>query len=112
MVLVTLFVLAATRSGLVCARNSPGAIALDALGSTYMRLATEHGIDPALMHRVAVISSGTLDSLPHNGTILTLLAISGLTHRESYRDIVMVVIVGVIIALVAVIALGSVFGSF
>lgn len=88
------------------------AIALDALGATYLKLALENGIDPALMHRVAVLSSGTLDSLPHNGTILTLLAVSGTTHSESYRDIVMVVIVGVIIALVAVIALGTVFGSF
>ena len=49
-------------------------IALDALGETYMRLAAQHGIDPALLHRVAVISSGTLDTLPHNGGIVTLLA--------------------------------------
>jgi H+/gluconate symporter-like permease len=81
-------------------------------GSTYMRLAAEHGIDPALMHRVAVIGSGTLDSLPHNGGVVTLLAVCGTTHRESYFDIVMVAIVSAIIALVAVIALGSVFGSF
>jgi H+/gluconate symporter-like permease len=99
-------------AGLTGSASGGMAIALDALGSTYMRLATEHGIDPSLMHRVAVISSGTLDSLPHNGTVLTLLAVSKLTHRETYFDIVMVVIVGVIIALVAVIALGSMFGSF
>jgi H+/gluconate symporter-like permease len=77
-----------------------------------MRLAAEHGIDPALMHRVAVISSGTLDSLPHNGGVVTLLSVCGTTHRESYFDIVMVAIVGAIIALVVVIALGSTLGSF
>ena len=87
-------------------------IALDALGSTYMQLAAQTGINPALMHRVAVIGSGTLDSLPHNGAVVTLLAVCGLSHRESYLDIVMVAIVGAIIALVAVIALGSLFGSF
>jgi H+/gluconate symporter-like permease len=87
-------------------------IALDALGDTYLRLAAEHGIDPALMHRVAVIGAGTLDSLPHNGAVVTLLAVCGSTHRESYFDITMVAIVGAIVALVAVIALGSVFGSF
>ena len=43
---------------------------------------------------------------------MTLLALCGLTHRESYFDIVMVGIVGAIIALVAVIALGSALGSF
>jgi H+/gluconate symporter-like permease len=59
-----------------------------------------------------VIGAGTLDSLPHNGAVVTLLALCGLSHRESYFDIVMVAIVGAIIALVVVIALGSVFGSF
>jgi H+/gluconate symporter-like permease len=87
-------------------------IALDALGATYMRLAAEHGIDPALLHRIAVMSAGTLDSLPQNGAVVTLLAVCGSTHRESYFDIVMAAIVGPIIALAAVIALGSAFGSF
>jgi H+/gluconate symporter-like permease len=87
-------------------------IALDALGGTYMSIAAERGIDPALMHRVAVIGAGTLDSLPHNGAVVTLLAVCGSTHRESYRDIVIVAIVGALIALAAVIALGSAAGSF
>ena len=87
-------------------------IALDALGNAYMELAAGKDIDPSLMHRVAVIGSGTLDSLPHNGAVVTLLALCGLTHRESYLDMAMVAIVGAIIALVAVIALGSAVGSF
>jgi H+/gluconate symporter-like permease len=87
-------------------------IALDTLGDTYVRLAEEAGIAPALLHRVAAIAAGTLDSLPQNGAVVSLLAVSGLTHRESYRDMVMVGIVGAIIALVAVIALGSKFGAF
>jgi len=87
-------------------------IALAALGETYMQLAATHGIDPALMHRVAVIGAGSLDSLPHNGAVVTLLAVCGATHRESYFDIVMVGIVGAVMALVAVVVLGSTFGSF
>jgi H+/gluconate symporter-like permease len=87
-------------------------IALGALGDTYMQLAAGTGIDPALMHRVAVIGSGSLDSLPHNGAVVTLLAVCGATHKESYFDIVMVGIVGALLALVAVVVLGSTFGSF
>jgi H+/gluconate symporter-like permease len=87
-------------------------IALDALGDAYKRLAAEQGIDPAPMHRVAVISAGTLDSLPHNGAVVTLLAVCGSAHRESYLDIVMVAIVGALLGLVAVIGLGTAFGSF
>jgi H+/gluconate symporter-like permease len=87
-------------------------IALDALGNTYMQIAADIGMDPALMHRVAVIGAGTLDSLPHNGAVVTLLAVCGSTHKESYFDIVMVGIVGAMLGLVAVIVLGSTFGSF
>jgi H+/gluconate symporter-like permease len=87
-------------------------IALDALGETYLRLANEHGIDPALLHRVAVMSAGALDSLPHNGAVVTLLAVCGTTHRDSYFDIVIIGIIGALIALAAVILLGSVLGSF
>jgi H+/gluconate symporter-like permease len=77
-----------------------------------MRIAEHSGLNPALMHRVAVIGAGTLDSLPHNGAVVTLLAVCDSTHRESYLDIVMVAIVGAVVALIAVIALGSTFGSF
>ena len=87
-------------------------IALDALGATYMRLAAEAGIDPALLHRVAALSAGSLDSLPHNGAVVSLLAVCGLTHRESYFDMVIVGIVGALLGLLATIVLGSAFGSF
>ncbi|HYN61367.1 MAG TPA: GntP family permease [Rubrivivax sp.] len=87
-------------------------IALGALGETYMQMAASYGIDPALMHRVAVIGAGSLDSLPHNGAVVTLLAVCGATHKQSYFDIVMVGIVSALLALVAVIVLGSAFGSF
>lgn len=87
-------------------------IALDALGPVFLERAGALGIEPTLLHRVAVMSAGTLDSLPHSGAVVTLLAVCGVTPRESYRDIVMVAIVGALLALVAVIGLGSVLGSF
>ena len=63
-------------------------IALEALGGTYMRLAAEQSIDPALMHRVAVIGAGTLDSLPHNGAVVTLLAVCGVdASRKLFRHV-------------------------
>ena len=87
-------------------------IALDALGATYLERAAQIGMDPALLHRVAVIGSGTLDSLPHNGAVVTLLSVCGATHKDSYRDIFMVAILGAIVALIVVIVLGTLFGSF
>ena len=64
------------------------------------------------MHRVTTISAGTLDALPHNGTVLTVLQVCRLSHRESYFGMVMTVVVSTIVASAAVIILGSVFGSF
>jgi H+/gluconate symporter-like permease len=87
-------------------------IALGTLGETYMRLAAEYGIDPALMHRIAVMSSGTLDCLPHNGAVVTLLKVTGTTHGQSYGDLVMAVVVGPVLALLAVLLIGSFAGSF
>jgi len=110
--LVSLAVAANVLSALTGSASGGLTIALDALGGTFMHLAADMNIDPALMHRVAVISAGTLDSLPHNGAVVTLLAVCGSTHRESYFDIVMACIVSALLALVAVIGLGSVFGSF
>lgn len=87
-------------------------IALDTLGPTYLRIAAEQGIDPGLLHRVAVIGAGTLDALPHNGAVVTLLAVCGTSHRSSYLDIFMSSVVSALVALVVVILLGSLIGSF
>ena len=110
--LVSLAVATNILSALTGSASGGLTIALDALGPTYMRLAATHGIDPALLHRVAVIGAGTLDSLPHNGAVVTLLAVCGSSHAKSYLDIVMVGIVGALLALLAVIVVGSLLGSF
>ena len=39
------------------------------------------------MQPVAAMASGGMDTLPHNGAVITLLAVCGLTHRQSYKDI-------------------------
>ncbi|WP_336485947.1 GntP family permease [Methylobacterium nigriterrae] len=110
--LVSLAVATNVLSALTGSASGGLTIALDALGPTYMQLAAERGIDPGLLHRVAVIGAGTLDSLPHNGAVVTLLAVCGSTHAQSYLDIVMVSVTGALIALAFVIVLGGVVGSF
>jgi H+/gluconate symporter-like permease len=64
------------------------------------------------MHRVTTLASGGMDALPHNGAVITLLAICGLTHRQSYKDVGMVAVVIPVFALIAVVVLGSAFGAF
>lgn len=87
-------------------------IALNTMGDNYLQLASQFGINPELMHRVASIASGGLDALPHNGAVITLLVICQLTHRESYKDIFVVAVAVPVLALIAVITLGTLMGSF
>jgi H+/gluconate symporter-like permease len=62
-------------------------IALAAMGDTTIAHAIASGIPAEVLHRVASMASGGMDTLPHNGAVITLLAVTGLTHRQSYRDI-------------------------
>jgi H+/gluconate symporter-like permease len=110
--LVSLAISMNALAGLTGTASGGMAIALNALGDNFMQLAAIHDIDPQLLHRITTMSAGTLDALPHNGTVLILLGLCGLTHKESYFDMVMTVIVTCIVALVAAIILGTVFGSF
>ncbi|MEZ5417214.1 MAG: hypothetical protein R2708_07720 [Vicinamibacterales bacterium] len=87
-------------------------LALGMLGKTYLAAATAAGISPELLHRVAAIACGGLDSLPHNGAVITMLGICRLTHKEAYADMFMVSVVGPLVALVAVLIVGSTFGAF
>ncbi len=99
-------------AGITGSASGGMSIALEALGSTYYQLGLETGISPQLMHRVAAMASGGLDTLPHNGAIITLLTICGLSHRQSYKDIAVVSLVIPIVATAAVLAVGTTLGSF
>ncbi len=85
-------------------------IALEALGETYAQLAAQHSINPEWMHRLASMASGGFDSLPHNGAVITLLTICGLSHKQSYKDIAMVsLVIPVVVTAVTVLILSWVF---
>lgn len=87
-------------------------IALEALGETYYQRALETGINPELLHRIASMSCGGLDSLPHNGALITLLIICGVTHRQSYQDVAVVTVLCPLAGTLCVLTLGTLFGSF
>lgn len=87
-------------------------IALQTLGNDYLQMALAHNISPELLHRVAVMAAGGFDTLPHSGAVITLLSICHLSHKQSYAHIAMVTIMIPLLAVIAVIILGNMFGSF
>ena len=62
-------------------------IALAAMSQQFLDAANAMHIPMQVLHRVAAMASGGMDTLPHNGAVITLLAVTGLTHKESYKDI-------------------------
>lgn len=82
-------------------------IALGALGDVYLKEAAVMGINPEVLHRIAAIACGGLDTLPHNGAVITLLGVTGLTHKESYADVGMCTAVIPTIAVIVCIIFGS-----
>ncbi len=71
-------------------------IALAAMAESFIASANAAGIPMDLLHRVASMASGGLDSLPHNGAVITLLAVTGLTHRRSYKDIFAITLISTV----------------
>lgn len=99
-------------AGITGSASGGMSIALQALGQHYISVADSLGISHELLHRVTTIATGGLDSLPHNGAVVTLLGICGLTHKSAYKDIFFVAVVFPILALAVVVLLGSYFGAF
>ncbi|MCJ0824996.1 GntP family permease [Luteimonas sp. 50] len=62
-------------------------IALAAMSETFIANAQAAGIPLEVFHRIAAMASGGMDTLPHNGAVITLLAVTGLTHRQAYKDV-------------------------
>lgn len=76
-----------TLAGITGSASGGLSIALAAMSEQFMAAAQAAGISPDVLHRVAAMASGGMDTLPHNGAVITLLAVTGLTHRQSYKDV-------------------------
>jgi H+/gluconate symporter-like permease len=63
------------------------------MADTFIQAANTAGIPLEVLHRVASMASGGMDTLPHNGAVITLLAVTGLTHKQSYGDIFMITVI-------------------
>ncbi|EKU79871.1 GntP family permease [Massilia timonae] len=80
-------------AGITGSASGGMSIALAAMSDVFIRGAGSAGIPLEVMHRVVAMASGGMDTLPHNGAVITLLAVTGLTHREAYRDIFAVTLI-------------------
>ena len=80
-------------AGITGSASGGMSIALAAMAETFIANAHAAGIPMDVLHRVAAMASGGMDTLPHNGAVITLLAVTGLTHRQAYKDIFAITLV-------------------
>lgn len=106
-VLVSLALATNVLAGITGSASGGLSIALDTLGAGYLAQAQAQGIDPQVLHRIAAVATGGLDALPHNGAVVTLLGICGMTHRQAYPDIFVVACAIPLLALAVMIALAG-----
>jgi len=76
-----------TLAGVTGSASGGLSIALAAMADQFVASARTAGLPLEVLHRVASMASGGMDTLPHNGAVITLLAVTGLTHRQAYKDV-------------------------
>jgi H+/gluconate symporter-like permease len=91
--LVNAAVSVSSLAGITGSASGGMSIALAAMSDLFIRGAEAAQIPLEVLHRVVAMASGGMDTLPHNGAVITLLAVTGLTHRESYREIFAVTVI-------------------
>ncbi|MGA2894913.1 MAG: GntP family permease [Xanthobacteraceae bacterium] len=89
-------------AGITGSASGGMSIALAAMAKDFLAMAQAAHIPPEVLHRIASMASGGMDTLPHNGAVITLLAVTGLTHRQSYRDIFVVTLLKTAAVFVAI----------
>jgi H+/gluconate symporter-like permease len=85
--LVNIAISVTVLAGITGSASGGMSIALAAMADQFIAMANAAHIPLELLHRVASMASGGMDTLPHNGAVITLLNVTGLTHRQSYKDI-------------------------
>lgn len=91
-----------TLAGITGSASGGMGIALGAMADKYNQAIAAANIPPEVMHRVVAMASGGMDTLPHNGAVITLLAVTGLTHKQSYRDIFAITIIKTVAVFVVI----------
>ncbi len=108
--LVSIALVVNVLAGITGSASGGMSIALEAMGAKYIEWAQASGVSLELMHRVTAMASGGFDSLPHNGAVITLLAICGMTHKKSYPDVGMITVLIPFATTALLIVVWTVFG--
>jgi H+/gluconate symporter-like permease len=90
-------------AGITGSASGGMSIALATMSDSFIAAADAAHVPLEVLHRIASMASGGMDTLPHNGAVITLLAVTGLTHKTSYMDIFAITIIKTLAVVVAIV---------
>jgi H+/gluconate symporter-like permease len=90
-------------AGITGSASGGMSIALATMSDSFIAAANAANVPLEVLHRIASMASGGMDTLPHNGAVITLLAVTGLTHKTSYMDIFAITIIKTLAVVVAIV---------
>lgn len=99
--LISLYIATTLLAGITGSSSGGLGIAMETLSETYVKL----NLDPEVIHRIATMASGGFDALPHNGAVITVLAVVGLTHKDAYKHIFATSVIAPVLAAIPAIIL-------
>src|SRR5699024_9370364 len=99
--IISLYIATTVLAGITGSSSGGLGIAMETLIDTYLNL----NIDPEVIHRIATMASGGFDALPHNGAVITVLAVVGLTHKDAYKHIFATSVIAPVLTAIPVILL-------
>lgn len=100
--LISLSIASMALGGITGSASGALGIAMEAFSSSYLAM----GVNPEAMHRISAIASAVLTDLPHSGAILSLFALTGLTHKNGFKYAFIIMTVPNLLALIAALLLG------
>lgn len=80
-------------AGITGSASGGMSIALATMSAQFISMANSLHIPLEVLHRIAAMASGGMDTLPHNGAVITLLAVTGLSHKQAYKDIFIITLI-------------------
>jgi len=101
--IISLYIATTVLAGITGSSSGGLGIAMETLIETYLNL----NIDPEVIHRIATMASGGFDALPHNGAVITVLAVVGLTHKDAYKHIFATSVIAPVLTAIPVILLAA-----
>ncbi|MDW0117233.1 GntP family permease [Sporosarcina thermotolerans] len=100
--LISLTIASASLGAMTGSSSGGLGIAMEAFAQSYLDM----GVNPDAMHRISAIASSVLTGLPHAGAVLSLFALAGLNHKNSFKYAFISMTLPIFFALIVALIMG------